>query len=85
MVEDLITALSRYQEFAVVARNPPFVTREKPPEPLGVCYALGNSMRRLGDVARGLHSSMAPRGWPRASGLLLPRLPSGLSLTSISC
>lgn len=58
MVEDLITALSRFRTFAVVARNSSFVYKDRTYDvrdaarALGVRYALEGSVRRAGRTVR---------------------------------
>jgi TolB-like protein len=58
MVEDLITALSRFKTFAVVARNSSFVYKARSydvreaAKALGVRYSLEGSVRRLGETVR---------------------------------
>lgn len=58
VVEDLITALSRFKTFAVVARNSSFVFKDKSVDArdaarqLGVRYLLEGSVRRSGDRVR---------------------------------
>lgn len=58
MVEDLITALSRFKTFAVVARNSSFVYKDRTydvreaAKALGVRYALEGSVRRAGRTVR---------------------------------
>ena len=58
VVEDLITALSRFRTFAVVARNSSFVYRDRAVDAreaaleLGVRYLLEGSVRRSGDRIR---------------------------------
>ncbi len=58
MVEDLTTALSRFNTFAVVARNSAFVYKDRAydireaSEALGVRYALEGSVRRVGRRVR---------------------------------
>ncbi len=57
-VEDIITALSRFKAFAVVSRGWTFSIRDKGADAhaalaqLGVRYALGGSIRRMGDRLR---------------------------------
>jgi DNA-binding winged helix-turn-helix (wHTH) protein len=56
VVEDIITALSRFKQFAVVARNSSFVYKDKAVDvrvaakELGVRYVLEGSVRRAGAV-----------------------------------
>jgi TolB-like protein len=58
MVEDLITALSRFRTFAVVARNSSFVYKDRTydvreaAKALGVSYALEGSVRRMNKAVR---------------------------------
>lgn len=58
VVEDIITALSRFKQFAVVARNSSFVYKDKAIDvrvaarELGVRYVLEGSVRRAGDRVR---------------------------------
>jgi TolB-like protein len=58
MVEDLITALSRFKPFSVVARNSSFVYKDRAVDvrevarTLGVRYVLEGSVRRSGDRVR---------------------------------
>jgi TolB-like protein len=58
IVEELITALSRFKTFAVVARNSSFVYRDRPADvrvvgtELGVRYVLEGSVRRAGSKLR---------------------------------
>jgi TolB-like protein len=58
MVEDLITALSRFKSFAVVARNSSFVFKDRAYDvreagkALGVGYALEGSVRRMNRSVR---------------------------------
>jgi TolB-like protein/tetratricopeptide (TPR) repeat protein len=58
IVEDLITALSRFKTFAVVSRNSSFVFKDRPVDvrdaatALGVRYVLEGSMRRAGPRVR---------------------------------
>lgn len=58
LVEDLITALSRFKTLAVVARNSSFVYKDRPvdvrevAQALGVRYVLEGSVRRSGPQAR---------------------------------
>ena len=58
MVEDIITALSRFDELFVIARNSTFVYKGRPVEirqvgrDLGVRYVLEGSVRKAGDRVR---------------------------------
>ena len=58
VVEDIITALSRFKQFAVVARNSSFVYKDKAVDvrtaarELGVRYVLEGSVRRAADRVR---------------------------------
>jgi TolB-like protein len=58
VVEDIITALSRFTQFAVVARNSSFVYKDRTVDvrvvarELGVRYVLEGSVRRSGDRVR---------------------------------
>jgi adenylate cyclase len=58
MVEDIITALSRFKSFAVVARNSSFVYKgravdvRQAAKELGVRYVLEGSVRRAGQCLR---------------------------------
>lgn len=55
VVEDLITALSRFKGFAVAARSSPHIAGTEPAQlarTLGVRYLLGGSVRRRGDALR---------------------------------
>ena len=58
VVEDIITALSRFQSFAVVARNSSFVYKGRPvdvrqvAQDLGVRYVLEGGVRRAGERLR---------------------------------
>ena len=58
VVEDIITALSRFKSFAVIARNSSFVYKGRAvdvrqvAEELGVRYVLEGSVRRAGDRLR---------------------------------
>jgi TolB-like protein/Flp pilus assembly protein TadD len=58
VVDDMITALSRFRSFAVIARNSSFVYKNKPADvrqvarELGVRYVLEGSVRRAGDTLR---------------------------------
>lgn len=58
VVEDLITALSRFRSFAVIARNATFPYRDRAVDlrqvaaELGVRYVLEGSIRRVGDRLR---------------------------------
>jgi TolB-like protein len=58
MVEDIITALSRFKSFAVIARNSSFVYKSRAADvgqvarELGVRYVLQGSVRRAGDRLR---------------------------------
>ena len=58
IVEDIITALSRFKSFAVIARNSSFVYKDKPVDvrqvcnDLGVRYVLEGSIRRAGNRLR---------------------------------
>jgi TolB-like protein/tetratricopeptide (TPR) repeat protein len=58
VVEDIITALSRFKQFAVIARNSSFVYKDKAVDvrvvakELGVRYVLEGSVRRAGDRVR---------------------------------
>jgi TolB-like protein len=58
IVEDIITALSRFKSFAVIARNSSFVYKSRAvdvrqvAEDLGVRYVLEGSVRRAGDRLR---------------------------------
>jgi len=58
LVEEIITALSRFRTFAVVARNSTFVYKGRPVDvrevarDLGVRYVLEGSVRRSGDRVR---------------------------------
>jgi TolB-like protein len=58
VVEDIITALSRFKQFAVVARNSSFVYKDKAVDvriaakELGVRYVLEGSVRRASDRVR---------------------------------
>lgn len=58
VVEDIITALSRFKQFAVVARNSSFVYKDRPVDirvaarELGVRYVLEGSVRRARDRVR---------------------------------
>jgi TolB-like protein len=58
VVEDIITALSRFTQFAVVARNSSFVYKDRAidvrvaAKELGVRYVLEGSVRRSGDRVR---------------------------------
>jgi TolB-like protein len=58
VVEDIITALSRFKQFAVIARNSSFVYKDKAVDvrvaakELGVRYMLEGSVRRGGDRVR---------------------------------
>lgn len=58
VVEDIITALSRFKSFAVIARNSSFTYKGRAvdvrqvAEELGVCYILEGSVRKSGDTLR---------------------------------
>ncbi len=58
VVEDIITALSRFRSFAVIARNSSFVYRDRPVDirqvsrELGAAYVLEGSLRKTGDRLR---------------------------------
>lgn len=58
MVDELITALSRFKSFAVVSRTSSFAFKGKATDirqvgrDLGVCYLLGGSVRRADDRLR---------------------------------
>lgn len=58
VVDDIITALSRFKTFAVLTRGSTFALRDKGPqaraalEEFGVRYALEGSIRRMGDRLR---------------------------------
>lgn len=58
VVDDIITALSRFKTFAVLSRGSTFALRDKGGDPrtaaseLGVRYALEGSVRRMGDRLR---------------------------------
>lgn len=58
VVDDIITALSRFKTFAVISRGSSFALRDKGADPriaaseLGIRYALNGSIRRMGDRLR---------------------------------
>ena len=87
IVEDIITALSRFKSFAVVARNSTFVYKGRAVDvrqvakELGVRYVLEGSVRRSGDRFASPRSSSTERSG-RISGRRSSMAPSTTSSTS---
>lgn len=83
VVEDIITALSRFRSFAAIARNSSFVYKGRAVDirqvakELGVRYVLEGSVRRAGDRLR-ITAQLVEAGPVRNSG---PSISTGRSVT----